>query len=158
MDRTVRQGNLHPLVQRFDALVAAIFAKAEFAAVREPGERVGDLVPASSGQAKLDRETILEVADNVAFKTAEMFEINNNALADMADNGRASASPPAETSIVWQGNSRRSVSMYLPNNGIFKRACRRRSSWGDAAGISADCLADIIHQAPLVGGKLAEPG
>ena len=75
-------------VARYNAVVAAVFRQVENVAVGEPGQLRRELVAFARGRAHGHGKTVVDNAGDPALNPADMVEIGDHAVADIADPGR----------------------------------------------------------------------
>jgi len=73
--------------------VAAVFRQIEDVAVGKPGQLGGELVALARGGAHAHGEAVVDDAGNLALDPADMVEIGDHAVADIADAGASRANP-----------------------------------------------------------------
>ena len=73
--------------------MAAVFRQIEDVTVGKPGELGGELVALSGSGADRHRKPIVDDAGDLAFDAADMVEIGDHAVADIADSGRQQRQP-----------------------------------------------------------------
>ncbi len=73
--------------------MAAIFRQIEDVAVGEPGQLGGELVALARGRTHAHGEAVVDNAGNLALDPADMVEIGDHAVADIADAGRQQGQP-----------------------------------------------------------------
>src|SRR5439155_19702986 len=81
-------------VARHHTLVTAVFRQVENVAVGEPGQLCGALVALARGGADGHGEPVVDNPGNPALDPADMVEIGDHAVADIADAGRQKGQPP----------------------------------------------------------------
>jgi hypothetical protein len=74
--------------------VTAVFRQVEDIAVGEPGKLGGELVALAGGGADRHRKTVVDDAGDPALDPADMVEIGDHAIADIADAGRQQSEAP----------------------------------------------------------------
>ncbi len=75
-------------VARHDAVVAAVLRQIENVAIGQPGKLRGELVALARGGADGHRKAVVDDAGDLALDPADMVEIGDHAIADIADAGR----------------------------------------------------------------------
>src|SRR5229473_3179309 len=91
-------------VARDDAVVAAVFRQIEDIAVGKPGQLGSEFVALARGGAHGHGETVVDNAGDLAFDPADMVEIGDDAIADIADAGRQQGEPPRRhiDDLAWK--------------------------------------------------------
>jgi hypothetical protein len=74
-------------------VVAAVFRQIENVAVGEPGQLGRELVALARGRADRHGEAVVDDAGDLALDPADMVEIGDDAVADIADAGRQQRQP-----------------------------------------------------------------
>src|SRR5882757_1665900 len=77
-----------------DTVVAAVFRQVEDIAVGEPGELGGKLVALAGGGADRHSKAVVDDPRDLALDPADMVEIGDYAVADIADAGRQQGKAP----------------------------------------------------------------
>src|SRR3954454_4683026 len=80
-------------VARYDTIVAAVFRQIEDVAVGEPGQLCRELVALSRCRTDRHGEAIVDDAGDLALDAADMVEIGDHAVADIADAGGQQRQP-----------------------------------------------------------------
>src|SRR5262249_24652619 len=75
-------------VARDDAVVTAVFRQVEDIAVGEPGELGGELVALPRRRSDRHGKAVVDDAGDLALDGADLVELRDHAIADIADAGR----------------------------------------------------------------------